>query len=68
MIKVEVLMHKRTAKLVEHCPDTWLGGVIFYGPTTDDKPIDDDTPIIFDDDKRYRLDRYEKIGEWYEQE
>lgn len=56
-------MHKSTAKLVEYIPNSWFGGIIFYDMAIEDKPITDDTPIIFDDDKRFRLDEYENLGE-----
>ena len=61
-VVVEVLMHKRTAKLVEYVPNAWIGGIIFYGMAVSNEPINDDTPIIFNDDKRYKLHEYENLG------
>lgn len=60
--KIEVLMHKKTARLVEYIGNSWFGGLIFYGMAVGNEPIDENTPIIFDDDKRYKLHNYENLG------
>lgn len=62
-VKIEVLMHKKTGNLVEYIPNSWFGGIIFYDMAYDNKIIDENTPIIFDDDERYRLNEYENLGE-----
>ncbi len=61
-VNIEVWMHKMTGNLVEYVPTTWIGGMIFYEMAVSDKPIDSDTPVIFDDDERFKPHEYESLG------
>jgi len=59
---LEVLMHKKTGKLVEHDSGGWLGDFIIYNDMGGDEKITMDSPIIFSDDKKYKLHEYENLG------
>jgi len=60
-----VFMHKRTGKLYEYFPTVFGGFAITWVDMSlpeHDTPFTDDSPIIFDDDDRFKMSNYEDLG------
>lgn len=58
-----VLMHKKTGKLFEYFWSGCFGDVITWKDTSEnDGPINKNSPIMFNDDKRFNLNDYEILS------
>lgn len=56
-----VLMHKKTGQLFELFRG-WLGWVVVWDELDENKAINSDSPLMFDDDEKLKWSDYEILG------